>query len=49
MKKGPLFVSIAAAFLLILSAGSASAAGKILVYSPWKDEIMRSFGEMFAK
>ena len=24
-------------------------AGKILVYSPWKDEIMRSFGEMFEK
>jgi len=23
--------------------------GKIMVYSPWKDEIMQKFGEMFSK
>jgi iron(III) transport system substrate-binding protein len=49
MKKGRLFISIAAVIFLFMSAGSSLAAGKILVYSPWKDEIMRSFGEMFAK
>jgi ABC-type thiamine transport system substrate-binding protein len=27
----------------------AFAGGKILVYSPWKDEIMQKFGEMFEK
>lgn len=26
-----------------------AAGGKILVYSPWKDEIMRQFGEVFEK
>jgi len=34
--------------LIVLSFSATSyAGGKILVYSPWKDEIMRKFGEMF--
>jgi iron(III) transport system substrate-binding protein len=33
----------------LLSATSSLANGKIMVYSPWKDEIMQKFGEMFSK
>jgi iron(III) transport system substrate-binding protein len=34
---------------ILMFCGSADAGGKILVYSPWKDEIMQKFGEMFEK
>jgi iron(III) transport system substrate-binding protein len=34
---------------ILLSAAPAPADGKIMVYSPWKDEIMQKFGEMFQK
>jgi iron(III) transport system substrate-binding protein len=49
MKRKRILIFAVAAMYLSLFAGSSLAAGKILVYSPWKDEIMRSFGEMFAK
>ena len=32
---------------ILLSAAPSLANGKIMVYSPWKDEIMQKFGEMF--
>jgi iron(III) transport system substrate-binding protein len=35
--------------IMLAFAASASANGKIMVYSPWKDEIMQKFGEMFQK
>ncbi len=35
--------------LVMVFAAPSFGAGKILVYSPWKDEIMHSFGEMYAK
>jgi len=34
---------------ILLSATSSLANGKIMVYSPWKDEIMQKFGEMFQR
>jgi iron(III) transport system substrate-binding protein len=34
---------------ILLSATSSLANGKIMVYSPWKDEIMQKFGEMLQK
>ena len=34
---------------ILLSAAPAPANGKIMVYSPWKDEIMQKFGGMFQK
>jgi len=36
-------------FMALVFSVPSFAAGKILVYSPWKDEIMRKFGEMFEK
>ncbi len=45
------FLAAMSVFLLsILSLpGPSFAGGKILVYSPWKDEIMKKFGDLFAK
>jgi len=34
---------------VLMGSAPALAGGKILVYSPWKDEIMQKFGEIFAK
>ena len=34
---------------VLMCPAPAFAGGKILVYSPWKDEIMQKFGEIFAK
>ncbi len=36
-------------FVVLMFSAPAFAGGKILVYSPWKDEIMQKFGEMFEK
>jgi len=36
-------------FALMMFSSPAFAGGKILVYSPWKDEIIQKFGEIFAK
>ena len=36
-------------FALMAFSPPAFAGGKILVYSPWKDEIMQKFGELFEK
>jgi iron(III) transport system substrate-binding protein len=35
--------------IVLASSGPSFAEGKILVYSPWKDEIMQKFGEIFQK
>jgi len=49
MEKKGLFILIVAAVGLLMIAGSSLAAGKILAYSPWKDEIMHNFGALFEK
>jgi iron(III) transport system substrate-binding protein len=36
-------------FVVLVFSAPAFAGGKILVYSPWKDEIMQKFGEIFEK
>jgi iron(III) transport system substrate-binding protein len=36
-------------FILLGAAPPTVAGGKIMVYSPWKDEIMQKFGEMFQR
>jgi iron(III) transport system substrate-binding protein len=50
MKKVSFLIRLGFACLIILAFAAPSfAGGKILVYSPWKDEIMRQFGEVFEK
>ena len=34
---------------VLMGSAPAFAGGKILVYSPWKDEIMEKFGEILEK
>jgi iron(III) transport system substrate-binding protein len=50
MKRWRYFVGLGFILSIMLAfVTSAFANGKILVYSPWKDEIMQKFGEMFQK
>jgi len=49
MKNKGLFIPVVAALCFLAFTGPSFSAGKILVYSPWKDEIMRNFGTMFEK
>src|SRR4030042_2972736 len=50
MKKVSFLIRLGFAGLIILALAAPSfAGGKIVVYSPWKDEIMRQFGEVFEK
>jgi len=47
-RKNLMILGLTVAFLLGTSVPG-MANGKIMVYSPWKDEIMHKFGEMFSK
>jgi len=50
MKKVSILVKLGwVGFIILVFAAPSFAAGKILIYSPWKDEIMSKFGEIFEK